>query len=371
MTTAFERILDKLEGVKRNGNKATARCPAHDDHNPSLSIRRLPQRVKLLCFAGCDDEAVLAALNLHVRDLFDDRKGARYHYEDGWTAHRSWEKKFWQTSPTNKTNGKHPQPTQLYELSKVNQAVADHKPIYLVEGEQDADAINSLDEEGRGGGVATTARMGADNFHLCDSEPLRGAQVIAIVDRDEPGEQWARKVLAKLEPTADSLDFMHPREGKDATDHLMHGHSLEQLVPRRPPEPNQDDPAPAESDQPQPEIDARYLQLVSKLLDSDGLATLTPPQPLVEGWLYKDSLAWIQGKWGNGKSFTVLDIGCCVATGTPWQGHAVQQGTVLYLIAEGASGLRQRKDAWEIANERKATGIIYLPMPVQLATLGR
>lgn len=36
--------------------------------------------------------------------------------------------------------------------------------------------------------------MGADSFHLCAVEPLPGAQVIAIVDKDGAGgagEGWA------------------------------------------------------------------------------------------------------------------------------------------------------------------------------------
>jgi len=39
---------------------------------------------------------------------------------------------------------------------------------------------------------------------------------------------------------------------------------------------------------------------------------------------------------------------------------------VLYLIAEGASGLSQRVDAWELANGRKADDVMFLPVPVQL-----
>ena len=102
------------------------------------------------------------------------------------------------------------------------------------------------------------------------------------------------------------------------------------------------------SEEPQPEVDRRYLELMSRLLDNKGLRSIPPPTPLVDGWLYRDTLAWIQGKWGNAKSFLAIDLGCCVATGTPWHGHEVAQGTVLYLIAEGASGLSQRVEAWEV-----------------------
>jgi hypothetical protein len=119
--------------------------------------------------------------------------------------------------------------------------------------------------------------------------------------------------------------------------------------------------------EPNPEVDRRYLELRRQLVDAAGLRNIPPPIPLVEGWLYKDSLAWIQGKWSNGKSFVAVDIGCCVATGIAWHGFNVAQSTVLYLIAEGVSGLSQRVDAWEAANSVEATGIVFLPVPVQMA----
>jgi AAA domain len=120
-------------------------------------------------------------------------------------------------------------------------------------------------------------------------------------------------------------------------------------------------------DQDQREIDRRYLALRGRLLDAKGLRNLPPPVPLIESWLNKNSLGWIQGKWGNAKTFVAVDVGCCVATGIDWHGHAVTQGRVLYLIAEGASGLSQRIDAWETAHDREATGIIFLPVPIRMA----
>jgi hypothetical protein len=48
-----------------------ARCPAHDDHDPSLSVTEGGDgRVLLHCFAGCEIGAILAALGLTVVDLF-------------------------------------------------------------------------------------------------------------------------------------------------------------------------------------------------------------------------------------------------------------------------------------------------------------
>jgi hypothetical protein len=68
----LERILSRLSGLVSAGpNKWRARCPAHDDHEPSLSIGLGDDgRVLLHCFAGCSAEEVVLALGLDVGDLF-------------------------------------------------------------------------------------------------------------------------------------------------------------------------------------------------------------------------------------------------------------------------------------------------------------
>ena len=48
-----------------------ARCPAHNDRSPSLSIREGDDgRVLVLCRAGCALDSILGALQLARRDLF-------------------------------------------------------------------------------------------------------------------------------------------------------------------------------------------------------------------------------------------------------------------------------------------------------------
>jgi putative DNA primase/helicase len=65
-----EVLLGRLEGVRRAGAGSwTARCPAHPDRNPSLSIALRDGRVLLHCFAGCPPEAVLGAVGLTWKDL--------------------------------------------------------------------------------------------------------------------------------------------------------------------------------------------------------------------------------------------------------------------------------------------------------------
>ena len=76
------------------------------------------------------------------------------------------------------------------------------------------------------------------------------------------------------------------------------------------------------------------------------------PRPV---WLIEDTLdlasdAWLIGASGSYKSFVALDWACHVATGKPWHGKRVRQGTVLYVLAEGLSGISKRLDAWESLN---------------------
>ena len=63
-------ILEALEGVCENAGYWSALCPAHDDHNPSLSIKLADDgRVLLNCFAGCAPEKVAEVLGVDSHGL--------------------------------------------------------------------------------------------------------------------------------------------------------------------------------------------------------------------------------------------------------------------------------------------------------------
>jgi hypothetical protein len=72
----LDRVLSRLEDVRQRGESYQAPCPAHDDHEPSLSISKGEDgRALLKCFAGCETEDIVAALDLEMRDLFEQRNG--------------------------------------------------------------------------------------------------------------------------------------------------------------------------------------------------------------------------------------------------------------------------------------------------------
>jgi hypothetical protein len=61
--TTLERILSLLDGVRTTVNGYEAKCPAHDDQTPSLSLSEgTDGRVLLHCHAGCPVEAITSAI---------------------------------------------------------------------------------------------------------------------------------------------------------------------------------------------------------------------------------------------------------------------------------------------------------------------
>ena len=75
--SSAEAIARGLESPRRWGDRWVARCPAHDDHSPSLSIREVAGKVLVHCHARCDQQKVIATLKerglWHGRAHIDSR----------------------------------------------------------------------------------------------------------------------------------------------------------------------------------------------------------------------------------------------------------------------------------------------------------
>lgn len=71
-STPAEIVLQRLDSVKQTApGKWLAKCPAHDDRSPSLSVRETDEgKVLLKCWAGCSAVEVVGALGLNLSDLF-------------------------------------------------------------------------------------------------------------------------------------------------------------------------------------------------------------------------------------------------------------------------------------------------------------
>jgi hypothetical protein len=294
-----------------------AQCPVPDhgagtgDPNPSLAITPIRGRVLVKCHAGCSTEAVVKHLGRNLSDLFDDRHGVTYLYEDGRQVKRNADKKF---SQKGNRDG--------YALYGVEH-IADAIHVYVCEGEQDVDAIAAR------GSRAVSSPMGAGNAHCADWTRLRGKNVTVIPDMDEAGFKHARLVAALLHGIAASVTFARAKVGKDAGDHIGHGFGIDEFLPF-------DLPGPAAED-----ADAgaeRPRTLADELLTRDDLKALPNPEPLIEGTLDRGTTALLYGPWGSGKTFIALDWAASVATGRKWQGRPARKLRVLYIAAEGAFG---------------------------------
>ena len=114
-----------------------------------------------------------------------------------------------------------------------------------------------------------------------------------------------------------------------------------------------------------------HVHLRDKLLRLSDLKALKPVEPLVEGFLYRNTLAQLSGGPGEYKTFVSTAIGCCVATGTRFCGFAVPKPeVVVYVAAEGANGMEARilawAELWKVDPDKLEERLIVLPLPIQL-----
>ncbi|HVU88049.1 MAG TPA: phage/plasmid primase, P4 family [Pirellulales bacterium] len=237
----IEKILARFEGVRSTGQRQwEARCPAHDDRTASLSIGVGDDgRALLHCQASCSTQAVVDAAGLRMRDLFPSNGGkvqkrivATYDYRDEagnllFQVVRYDPKDFRQRSPDGnggwswKLNGVR---RVLYQLPKL--AADPGELIFVVEGEKDADRLQSL------GAVATCNVGGAGKWRAEYNEHLRGRHVVILPDSDEPGRRHAQEAAQSLRGVAATVRVLElpglPAKG-DVSDWLNAGGTVEQL----------------------------------------------------------------------------------------------------------------------------------------------
>ena len=376
-----ERIRQHGRVVRGGPTQWSAQCPAHDDQSPSLSIGTGAEGIPLVhCQAGCPTESVLDAVGLTMADLMPDRDRpaqprvvATYPYcdEHGQLLYEvrriepgpdGRSKTFRPYLPGASRAGLGDVRRVLYRLPEVIRAAGQGRTVYVCEGEKDADALAAL------GLVATCNVGGAGRGKWRDeySQYLEGAHVIVVADRDTPGIEHARAVADALNGYAASVRIMLPavdREHADVSDHLAAGYRVDELVPIGDEHQTTDEGEPDDGAIP---TDTFAAKLRAALLTTDNLDSIPDPEPLIEGILMRDSLAWLYGRPANGKSFVALDWAGHVATGRPWWGRTVTPGPVLYLVAEGVRGIRRRVRAWEQHHGTRMTGVTMLPMAVQL-----
>lgn len=89
---------------------------------------------------------------------------------------------------------------------------------------------------------------------------------------------------------------------------------------------------------------------------------------LIKGVLYRNTDAQLVGESGSFKSFVAIDLGLHVAEGRDWGGKRVKQANVVYVAAEGRTGVNQRLAAWSAEHGRdRAPNMKVYPQTVLAA----
>jgi putative DNA primase/helicase len=229
--TAAE-IAHRLHG-RKSGTSYVARCPAHDDRNPSLSLRDADGKVLVHCHAGCDQNAVIDALK--ARGLWPEHQSAHksiivatYDYTDehGKLLYQvvRYQPKDFKQRRLDGCGGwiwRKGARQVLYRLREVLEAPI----VFAVEGEKDVETLRDY------GFVATTNAGGARAPWLPQyTEALRGREVIVIPDNDTPGRRRALTIARALWGHAASISVLELTDGKDVSDWFARGHSELELV---------------------------------------------------------------------------------------------------------------------------------------------
>ena len=364
----LERVLSRLEGVRKLRSPGwSARCPAHHDRHPSLSIGVGREgRVLLKCHAGCQIEGIVEALGLTMADLFPSRtKGSAhtirpsitlldlavdkmlpwqllinsgvqdephggvritYYLPDGTPAPRyrirtalaAREGSLW-----NRGEGEIV-PYGLERLAAARKA----GQLVLVEGESDVWTLAFHK-------IPALGIPGAEMVKTLKPDYLEGIPRLSVIQEPDAGGasfvtnvaallhswQWPGHAYVVTLPAAKDPNDLHKRDWKAFP--TVFQQAIEQARPAWTPQ-----AAPAREETPAPSP-AGLIHLQALLARSFS----------VSSWVVRDllpvGLILLAGKPKHGKSWLALSVALSIASGGQvLGGFATEQGEVLYLALE-------------------------------------
>ncbi len=245
----YAPVLDRLS-ARPAPRGWKAKCPAHEDRTPSLSLwLGRDGRLMLGCWAGCPKCAILAAAGLRWADLFPPQEGKRrrlapmhivaaYPYTDEfgevlYETVRYEPKTFRQRRPAREGekgdsngfvwnldvhDGKRvvwSAPRVLYRFPEITAAPPD-RWLCVVGGEKDCESLRDI------GVLGTTNVCGERSAWLPEyTQALAGRNVAVVPDNDLSGWRHAGEVIYALLPRCRAVRLLHlpglPPKG-DVTD---------------------------------------------------------------------------------------------------------------------------------------------------------
>lgn len=372
-------------GGKWRGTSGTCRCPAHDDHTPSLDVTERDGKILVKCRANCSQFAVLDALR--KRELWPEpranahKAGAPHAGSGDWvpilpvpagtpapdfaTLLRTEPTAFWDyqdsrgnllgyTARVENKSGKaiipitwcsgpngatawrckgFPEPRPLYGLPQL--AEQPNAPVIIVEGEKVAVATQNLLD----GHVAVTWPGGTGAVRKADWQRLKGRAVVIWPDADAPGAKAAREVAdqairagaasvrivtlpAGLPNGWDLADDIP--DGLDPYDLVQHASALE--------------PGDHEAPDQGKEAGKEFLGLLPALAAGDVARWQgREPEPLVftvDELVPEGMVTLLVSEGGAGKSILMQTACACIAGGLPFLRRETATGKCAGIFAE-------------------------------------
>jgi putative DNA primase/helicase len=320
-------ILSRFPGAHRAGKDWVAKCPAHPDKNPSLSIREADGKILLHCHAGCTVESICKAVGIEIGDLFVEprttvRMIAEYDYVDEngkllYVVERREPKGFRQRRPDGSggwvwnLDGTR---RVLYRLPEVLKA----RSVLIVEGEKDVETTRKLEL------IATCNPGGAGKWNNEYSEYLRGKRIAIIADTDEPGRKHAQQIAASLAGKAETLKVLELPGAKDLSEWVARAGKREALLELIASAPEWT-PAKSVGD-----AGGFTLTPLGDLLRRPDL----PVDYILEDRLVAGTVSLIVAKPKVGKSTLARNLCLCIARGEDFLGLKTKAGECIYLALE-------------------------------------
>lgn len=236
-----QSIASALHG-KKAASGWIAKCPAHDDNSPSLSLSEHDGRILFKCHAGCSQESVLLVLQgqglwpqkkVTSEELYKTVEEYIYFDADLQQALKvqrlespSGKKKFfqshWEAGQWIKGKGTKSIAPYKYEIWKSETS----RRLFIVEGEKCAHAMME------NGFLATTTPGGSSAWNKSYAEFFRGWDLIVIPDNDEPGSKYAARIFNDVQGIAKTVTIIQIpdlKDKEDVYDWFKLGHSAKDL----------------------------------------------------------------------------------------------------------------------------------------------
>lgn len=218
----------------------------------------------------------------------------------------------------------------IYRHPEVEIAIAEGRPVFIPGGEKDADTLVRL-------GFCGTTNSNGERYWTAEiAELFRDADVIIPIDNDETGaaggEAKAKSLrgIAKRVRVLNFADHVPGFDHKgDITDWVEKfggtSEQLEKIIEGLP------DYRPK---RPQTKFGALSVK--------DAIKYAANHDWLVDDLIEAKGTFAFAGNSQSGKTFQVIELAFCVATGRKYWGRDVKQGLVVYQVGEGEDGFMKR-----------------------------